>query len=84
MVALLRARQVGKTTLAEQVMSAWPGTSSLFDLEVAAVREALSATPDRLLRNAAGLVVIDEVQRMPSLFTVLRACPVRLDPCEMP
>ena len=71
-VALLGARQVGKTTLAEQVMSAWPGVSSLFDLEVAAVREALSATPDRLLRNAAGLVVIDEVQRMPALFEVLR------------
>ena len=71
-VALLGARQVGKTTLAGQVVNAWPGTSTLYDLEVAAVREALSATPERLLRNADGLVVIDEVQRMPALFEVLR------------
>ena len=77
-VALLGARQVGKTTLAGQVVNAWPGTSTLYDLEVAAVREALSATPERLLRNADGLVVIDEVQRMPALFEVLR--PVCDDP----
>ena len=77
-VALLGARQVGKTTLAGQVMRAWPGESTLYDLEVAAVREALSATPDRLLRSADGLVVIDEVQRMPALFEVLR--PICDDP----
>ena len=71
-VALLGARQVGKTTLARQVMDAWPGPSTLFDLESPAVREALSATPDRLLRGAEGLVVIDEVQRNPALFEVLR------------
>ena len=77
-VALLGARQVGKTTLARQVMDAWPGPSTLFDLEVPAVREALSATPDRLLRGAEGLVVIDEVQRNPALFEVLR--PICDDP----
>ena len=77
-VALLGARQVGKTTLAGQITSAWPGASTLYDLEVAAVREALSATPDRLLRNADGLVVIDEVQRMPALFELLR--PICDDP----
>ena len=77
-VALLGARQVGKTTLAGQVMRAWPGESTLYDLEVAAVREALPATPDRLLRNTEGLVVIDEVQRMPMLFEVLR--PICDDP----
>ena len=71
-VALLGARQVGKTTLAKQVMSSWPGTTTLFDLEVAATREALSRTPERVLRHCEGLVVIDEVQRMPALFEVLR------------
>ncbi len=70
--ALLGARQVGKTTLAEQVASAWPEPSAVFDLEIAAVREALSATPERLLRQYEGLVVLDEVQRMPGLFEVLR------------
>ena len=71
-VALLGARQVGKTTLAEQVASAWPGPVTVFDLEVAAVREALTATPERLLGAGEGLVVIDEVQRIPALFEVLR------------
>ena len=77
-VALLGARQVGKTTLAGQITSAWPGAFTLYDLEVAAVREALSATPDRLLRNADGVVVIDEVQRIPALFESLR--PICDDP----
>ena len=71
-VALLGARQVGKTTLAGQITSAWTGASTVYDLEVAAVREALSATPDRILRNTDGLIVIDEVQRIPALFESLR------------
>ena len=70
--ALLGARQVGKTTLAGQVMSAWRGPSAVFDLEVTADREALSAAPERLLRACEGLVVLDEVQRMPGLFEMLR------------
>ena len=77
-VALLGARQVGKTTLARQVAAAWLERSTVFDLEVAAVREALSQTPETLLRNSEGLVVIDEVQRLPALFQVLR--PVCDDP----
>ena len=77
-VALLGARQVGKTTLARQVAAAWLERSTVFDLEVAAVREALSQTPETLLRNSEGLVVIDEVQRLPALFQVQR--PVCDDP----
>ena len=71
-VALLGARQVGKTTLAEQAVAEWSGPSTVLDLEVAAVREALSATPERLLRQSEGLVLLDEVQRMPGLFEILR------------
>ncbi len=71
-VALLGARQVGKTTLAEQVVSAWDGPGTVYDLEVAAAREALSATPERLLGQSEGLVVIDEIQRSPHLFETLR------------
>ncbi len=70
-VALLGARQVGKTTLAEQVVSA-AESAVIFDLEKRGERAALSATPEMLLRNAEGLVVIDEIQRMPELFEVLR------------
>ena len=77
-LALLGARQVGKTTLAGQVVSAWDGPSTVYDLEVAAAREALSATPERLLGRSEGLVVIDEIQRSPHLFETLR--PICDDP----
>ena len=80
MVALLGARQVGKTTLARQVAEGWPGGSVVFDLERAAVREALASTPERMLRRREGLVVIDEVQRVPTLFETLR--PIADDPAR--
>ena len=76
--ALLGARQVGKTTLAQQIVAAWTGPSTVYDLEVPAVREAFHATPERLLRGGEGLVVIDEVQRVPELFEILR--PICDDP----
>ncbi len=67
-VALLGARQVGKTTLAREVASGWAGPSLVLDLERARVREALAHTPERTLSGQEGLVVLDEVQRMPELF----------------
>ena len=70
--ALLGARQVGKTTLARQLAAAWPGPTVIFDLERAEVREALSRAPERTLRPRKGLVVLDEVQRVPQLFEALR------------
>ena len=71
-VALLGARQVGKTTLAEQVAADWAGPTETFDLENSTTRAALSATPEKLLAERAGLVIVDEVQRLPALFAVLR------------
>ena len=76
--ALLGARQVGKTTLAREIAAAWDGPTTHFDLERPADREALTATPERLLREQEGLVVLDEIQRLPALFEVLR--PVCDDP----
>jgi uncharacterized protein len=67
---LLGARQTGKTTLARLVSEQY-NELHFFDLEQAAGRAALS-TPELTLGDAQGLVVIDEVQRMPSLFEVLR------------
>jgi ATPase subunit of ABC transporter with duplicated ATPase domains len=64
-VVLLGARQVGKTTLAGQVAERMGG-ATLFDLERATGRAALSATPELTLTDAQGLVVIDEVQRLPA------------------
>ena len=77
-VALLGARQVGKTTLARRIIADWKGPSTLLDLERPDVREALSRTPDRVLRDREGLVVLDEVQRLPGLFETLR--PICDDP----
>lgn len=71
-VALLGARQVGKTTLARNHASGVDGEISFFDLERPSDHAALSANPEQILSQAEGLVVIDEVQRMPVLFTLLR------------
>ena len=71
-VALLGARQVGKTTLAEQVAGDWAGPTVVFDLEQPGAREALRATPQKLLAEREGLVIVDEVQRLPGLFELLR------------
>lgn len=77
-VSLLGARQVGKTTLARQVVANWTGPSDTFDLEVSAVAEAFAQTPESMLRSTPGLIVVDEVQRIPSLFQMLR--PICDDP----
>jgi hypothetical protein len=70
-VAVLGARQVGKTTLARQVVAARRGPTAVFDLENS---EDLARLADPLLtlRRERGLVVIDEVHRLPDLFKTLR------------
>lgn len=70
-VALLGARQVGKTTLARQVMARWDGPTTRFDLEDPDDLSRLEE-PKLALGHLDGLVVIDEVQRRPELFPVLR------------
>jgi uncharacterized protein len=68
--ALLGARQTGKTTLARMLAARKPNVH-VFDLEKAADRQALS-TPEIALGALRGLIIIDEIQRLPQLFTVLR------------
>ena len=70
-VALLGARQVGKTTLARHLAQRW-GEHHWFDLERPAALRALQATPELTLSQARGLVVIDEAQRLPEIFPLLR------------
>lgn len=70
-VALIGARQVGKTTLAHQLTSSRRGTSTLFDLERQADLARL-ASPELALAPLRGLVVLDEIQRRPELFPTLR------------
>ena len=68
-VALLGPRQCGKTTLARQFVPT--DSAAYFDLEdplsLARLDEPMTA-----LRDLSGLVVIDEVQRRPELFPILR------------
>ena len=70
-VTILGARQVGKTTLARQVATARRGDVERFDLEdpadVARLGDARLA-----LAPLRGLVVLDEIQRRPDLFPLLR------------
>lgn len=68
---LLGPRQCGKTTLALEYQKKHPGTSFLFDLESPEDLEAL-LNPMRALEDLEGLVIIDEIQRLPNLFPVLR------------
>jgi predicted AAA+ superfamily ATPase len=70
-VALLGPRQCGKTTLARHLAELASGPTHLFDLEHPA-HEAALQNPLLALDSLEGLVVIDEVQRMPELFPVLR------------
>ena len=71
-VAMLGARQVGKTTLARQVAAEWDGPVTLFDLETAGDQASLETSPELVLSGSEGLVIIDEVQRLPPLFERLR------------
>ena len=68
-VALLGPRQCGKTTLARAFVA--PESPNYFDLEDPASLARL-AEPETSLRPLKGLVVIDEVQRRPELFPLLR------------
>ena len=70
-VAILGPRQAGKTTLAGDIRRSWPSPSVAFDLEDPGDRASL-ADPMLTLRPLRGLVVLDEVQRLPGLFPVLR------------
>ena len=70
-VAILGARQVGKTTLARRIARSWPGRATFFDLEDPADLARLH-DPMLALSPRRGLVVLDEVQRRPDLFPALR------------
>ena len=67
--ALLGPRQCGKTTLAREFAAGRNATR--FDLESEPDIRQL-ANPELVLGSLDGLVVLDEVQRMPELFSALR------------
>jgi predicted AAA+ superfamily ATPase len=77
-VGILGARQVGKTTLAQQLAARYDGPVHHFDLEDPTDLARLGE-PMLALRDLRGLIVLDEVQRRPELFPVLRVLADRMD-----
>lgn len=69
-VALLGPRQAGKTTLALDVARARPSID--LDLESDADRTKLSEPELYLSQHADKLVILDEIQRTPHLFSNMR------------
>lgn len=75
-VALVGPRQSGKTTLARQFVP--EASPNYFDLEDP-LSFARLAEPMTALESLTGLIVIDEIQRYPNLFPILRVLSDRLN-----
>jgi predicted AAA+ superfamily ATPase len=74
-VGILGSRQVGKTTLAKEIKTKIRRSSVYLDLELPSDLNKLQ-DPELYLGQFTGidmLVIIDEIQRMPGLFPLLRA-----------
>lgn len=71
-VAILGPRQVGKTTLALSIAESLDKTTSYVDLESDADFNKFVDAESYLKRFDGQLMIIDEVQRKPDLFRVLR------------
>ena len=73
-VAILGPRQVGKTTLVKKLMSVLNKPSIYLDLEYFADRDKLLTAPDLyFIEHENEVVILDEIQRMPELFPLLRS-----------
>ena len=70
-VALLGARQVGKTTLASMVIDQFPKAIHL-DLERPADLNKLTDPEAFFFQFSDHLICLDEIQRLPDIFPVLR------------
>jgi len=75
--AILGPRQCGKTTLARSISETIKST--LFDLEDPADFELLKSNPKQIFNGLEGLVIIDEIQRLPELFPLLRVLADEVD-----
>ncbi|MCP3957065.1 MAG: ATP-binding protein [bacterium] len=77
-VAILGARQIGKTTLSRQLLERLQRPATVFDLEDPFDLARLDE-PRLALQDLQGLIVIDEVQERPDLFPILRVLVDRPD-----
>ena len=71
-VAVLGPRQVGKTTLARRIVQELGAAAVYLDLELPSHRAKLSDPELYFSSQEDRLVVLDEIQRVPGLFEVLR------------
>lgn len=73
-IVLLGPRQVGKTTLVKLISKIYKKNTHYLDLELSSDFEKLSRDPEAYLMSYLDeCVIIDEVQRMPTLFPLFRA-----------
>jgi uncharacterized protein len=72
-VGLIGPRQVGKTTLAKAIQATFAPAVERLDLELPSDVDKLQNAELHLRERAASLVILDEIQRMPDLFPLLRA-----------
>ncbi len=71
-VALLGPRQVGKTTLAREIVAERGDQARYLDLENPADRRQLDDAGAYFSAYTDKLIVLDEIQRVPDIFSVLR------------
>lgn len=72
-VGILGSRQVGKTTLAKAIKNIERPDAVYLDLELPSDQNKLKDAELYLRQFENTLVIIDEIQRMPSLFPLIRA-----------
>src|SRR3989338_10446626 len=72
-VSIIGSRQVGKTTLAKEILRDAVKDAIYLDLELPSDMNKLHDPELYLGENEEKMIIIDEVQRMPALFPVLRA-----------
>lgn len=72
-VGIIGPRQVGKTTLAKKLQEDIQSESIYLDLELDSDRIRLEDAESYLKLHEEKCIIIDEIQRMPQLFPLLRA-----------
>ncbi|MBF6621133.1 MAG: ATP-binding protein, partial [Patulibacter sp.] len=70
-VLIVGGRQVGKSTLVASLEHA-PGSGSVITLDDPMLRAAAVEDPNAFLRGFSGPLAIDEIQRAPELFLVIK------------
>ncbi|WP_439488919.1 ATP-binding protein [Algoriphagus sp.] len=71
-IAILGPRQVGKTTLAQELVKNIDPQSIYLDLESPSDRSKLAEPEQYFDLHEGRLIILDEIQRMPDLFPLLR------------